>query len=184
MPLVGNIVLIVNRGGININILESLFSLEHMIGWQLIPITVLFVTASYTDIKSFKIFNWNTGLLTLFNLFYFVVYPAVSGDYSLAIRHLVGGALSFSLLLGIAMQFMTKMGGDIKFSGAAGIAFGGIKAIVWVLLSAFVGGIHGAYKIKYQGSSVDGKIPFAPYFLVGAIIYFIIYLALFYGGVI
>lgn len=139
--------------------------------------------ATYSDIKEFKIYNWNTGLLALYNVSYFILYPAFLGDYKLAITHFVGGILSFSLLLGIAIQFMTKMGGDIKFSGAAGIAFGGIKSIVWVLLSAFVGGIHGAYKIKYKKESKNDKIPFAPYFLSGAIIYFIIYTLLYYGGV-
>lgn len=154
-----------------------------MVGWQLVPIGIFLLTATYTDIQSFKIYNWNTGLLALFNISYFILYPVVAGDYKLAISHAVGGLLSFGLILGIAMYFMTKMGGDIKLAGAMGIAFGGIKSIVWVLLSAFIGGIHGAYKIKYKKASREGKIPFAPYFLIGAALYFVIYYSLYIGGV-
>lgn len=155
--------------------LNYLLNIEHLIGWQIIPIVVLFLTAFYTDAKEFKIYNWNTAGLAIFNIAYFVIYPAYQGNYKFAGINLLGGIASFLLIMGVAMYFMIQMGGDIKFVGAAGIAFGGIRAILWVLLSVFIAGIHGSYKVKIKKEDKQGKIPFAPYFSAGFAIYLIIY---------
>lgn len=157
--------------------MEYLLNIEHLIGLQIIPIAVFFIIATYTDIKDYKIYNWTTGGLALFNTLYFILLPILNQDYKTALIHTVGGFLSFALVLGVAMHFLIKMGGDIKFAAAAGIAFGGIRSILWILLSAFIGGIHGIYKMKVQGKDKNEKIPFAPYFLIGAIVYILLYFA-------
>lgn len=152
--------------------LENIFDLSHLVGLQLIPIVALFLVASYTDIKDYKIYNWTSGGLGAFTFTYFVVLPLLKREYKLAITQLAGGLLPFVLLLGIGMYFLTPIGGDIKFATAAGIAFGGAHSIVWLLIATVLAGLYSFYAKWYKAQL---KVPFAPFMTLGAVVYFVIY---------
>lgn len=160
--------------------MEILLAIERVIGWQLIPILSFLVIASYTDIKTYKIRNWTSGGLALFNIIYFVVIPLMSSETEIVKNSLLGGISAFLLIFILAFIANTPMGGDIKLVGATGFALGGIGSMTWLLVSAVFAGIGALYTIKkqYKLSWLETiqspvlfkgafeKQPMAPYFLI------------------
>lgn len=149
---------------------------ERVIGPQLIPILIYFGIASYTDIKDQKIYNWVSKNLAYYNILMFIFIPLIVGEWQISINSILGGLLSFGVLIVPAMVFMIKAGGDIKFAGAAGVALGVIGSIVWLLTSAILLFIYGKYLEKFKGKDTWTVIPFAPFLFTGLLLNLLAYL--------
>lgn len=136
-------------------------------------VVVFFIIATYTDITSQKIKNRTTASLASISAILYIVAPLIQGNWQEAGVHALGGLLGFLILLVPAATLMVKIGGDIKFAGAAGIALGGLVAVTWVLTSAVMVGIIGGYNVKKNGGTYWDTIPFAPFFFISLILHMI-----------
>lgn len=141
-------------------------------------VVLFFIIATYTDITSKKIRNWTTASLALVNALLYIIIPLIQGDMQQAGVHALGGVLAFLILLVPAAVLMVKIGGDIKFAGAAGIALGGIAAVTWVLMSAVLVGMVGSYNVKKKGGTYWDTIPFAPFFFISLALHLIVAIAM------
>lgn len=150
--------------------IELLTEFERIIGPQLIVLFIFFGIASYTDIKDQKIYDWVTGGLAAYNAMFFVLIPLIQGEWGFALQSVLGGILSFTVIIVPAMIFLIKAGGDIKFIGAAGLAFGLIPSAMWLAVSAILLFIYGLYLKKIKNQSSWTVIPFAPFLFAGLLI--------------
>lgn len=162
-----------NKGVIAIDLL---IDFERLMGPQVIPILLYFAIASYTDIKDRKIYDWISGSLAYYNALVFVIIPLLVGQWQISLNSVLGGLLAFTVLIAPAMLFLIKAGGDIKFSGAAGLGLGLIPTAMWLVVSAFMLFIYGKYLEKFKGQSTWTVIPFAPFLFIGLLINLLAYI--------
>lgn len=129
----------------------------------LITMFVFLIIATYTDIKSLKIYNkFNIAFLITRLIFIFI--PVYT--YKLELTHIVGSVVSFILILIPAIALMHKMGGDIKFMTIMGLYLGGYLSVIFLLLSCFYNLMYSLISVfVLKKHSKDVLIPFAPFFL-------------------
>jgi prepilin peptidase CpaA len=107
----------------------------HTLSMSLLP--ALMIVAAFTDVSSYKIPNWLTGLTAalFFPMALLTGMPLVDFGW-----HLLAGALLF--VAGYA-GFMLRLfgGGDAKLLAAAGLWFGIDQSGSFILLTALAGGV-------------------------------------------
>ena len=145
-------------------------NLERLIGPQVIPILLFFGLASYFDMRDQKIYDWISFSMFYYNALVFVVIPLIVKEWEIALSSTLGGIIAFAAVIIPAMVFMIKAGGDIKFAGATGIAFGAIGSIAWLLVSVILVILYGIYLNKAKGKNTWTVIPFAPFMFAGMLI--------------
>lgn len=156
-------------------------------------LNIFFVTASFTDIKYFKIYNKFNLIMALSYAAYVVMgyfmFPS-SFSWHTVFDHIIGGVVLFLVFCLPAIFTGDAIGGDIKFALNLGLWLG-VKGGLIVCLSGIIYNI--IYRIvfkskkteKNQVSSVSipflskilmtglEKVPLAPFFYAGYIVYFI-----------
>lgn len=150
------------------NELNVLFS-NHVLCYMLL---IFFIIATYTDIKSFKIYN-------KFNIVFFItriiiIFVPVHG-VQLTLNHLMGALIGFLTLTIPAMALMHKMGGDIKFITILGLYLGASLTVVLLLISCITMLIFSFTKKMITKEKIKKVlVPFAPFFMISFVIMFII----------
>jgi prepilin peptidase CpaA len=158
----------------------------HTLSVSLLP--ALMIIAATTDVTSFRIPNWLTGLIAAS---FFPMALATGMPLELFWQHLLAGAILFAL--GYAM-FATRIcgGGDSKLMAAAGLWFGTAQTLPFLVLTALAGAvlaaaiggwslfmmawdIHGTQQggvIDKQLRKIRPKLPYGFAFAIGAILAF------------
>jgi prepilin peptidase CpaA len=157
----------------------------HTLSTSLLP--ALMIIAAMTDVTSYRIPNWLTGLIAalFFPMALLTGMPLQEFGW-----HLAAGALLF--VIGYAL-FAVRMfgGGDSKLMAAAGLWFGTAQTLPFLIMTAVAGGvlalviagwsvfmvfwqIHGPDEgiIDQKLKKVRPKLPYGFAFAVGAILAF------------
>ncbi|MFB6212909.1 MAG: A24 family peptidase [Candidatus Magasanikbacteria bacterium] len=98
----------------------------------------------------------------------------VSPFRSVWINHIFGaviGALFFLFLIWVSSGKATGWG-DVKFAFAGGLAFGWPDIGFSLALAFIIGGIVGAFYLWTGEKSMKGKLPFAPFLVIGFVLTF------------
>lgn len=106
-----------------------------------LSIVLLFVLlyATYTDIKYLKIYNkFNISIIGIRLIFALI--PMYGLKFT--IQNLIASFLSFMIFLILAMIFMHKMGGDIKFIGAFMLFFNFEYMLVFLMIASILNMIY------------------------------------------
>lgn len=117
------------------NCLNTIFSNE------IISITLLLILlyATYTDVKYLKIYNkFNISIIGIRLIFSLL--PVYGLKFTT--QNLIASFLAFMIFLILAMIFMHKMGGDIKFIGAFMLFFNFEYMLVFVLISSILNMVY------------------------------------------
>lgn len=151
------------------NCLDTVFSNT------LLSITLLCILlyATYTDIKYLKIYN-KFNLLIIFIRVIFIFIPNNSLPFTF--QNIIASILAFTTFLTMAVIFMHKMGGDIKFIGAFMLFFNFEYMIVFIMIASILSLIYSisvkAYlknrkdKLLSSNSSNQKKENIALYYIV------------------
>lgn len=117
------------------NCLDTVFSNT------LLSITLLcmLLYATYTDIKYLKIYN-KFNLLIIFIRVIFIFIPNNSLPFTF--QNIIASILAFTTFLTMAIIFMHKMGGDIKFIGAFMLFFNFEYMIVFIMIASILSLIY------------------------------------------
>lgn len=117
------------------NCLDTVFSNT------LLSITLLcmLLYATYTDIKYLKIYN-KFNLLIIFIRVIFIFIPNNSLPFTF--QNIIASILAFTTFLTMAVIFMHKMGGDIKFIGAFMLFFNFEYMIVFIMIASILSLIY------------------------------------------
>jgi prepilin peptidase CpaA len=157
----------------------------HTLSTSLLP--ALMIIAAMTDVTSYRIPNWLTGLIAalFFPMALLTGMPLQEFGW-----HLAAGAILF--VIGYAL-FAVRMfgGGDSKLMAAAGLWFGTAQTLPFLIMTAVAGGvlalviagwsvfmvfwqIHGPDEgiIDQKLKKVRPKLPYGFAFAVGAILAF------------
>lgn len=124
--------------------------------WSVIILNIFMLIASYTDIKSLKIYN-KFNLAMLLTRVAIMAFMLISKQMTLidAFWYLVGGIVMFLMFLIPAMVTLDSIGGDIKFAFNIGL-WTGVHA---GLLIAVVGSVTNfLFRIFFVGK--EDKEPF------------------------
>jgi prepilin peptidase CpaA len=158
----------------------------HSVSTYLLP--TLMIVAATTDISSFRIPNWLTGLIAVlfFPMALLTGMPLVEFGW-----HLAAGAILFAL--GYALfAFGLFGGGDSKLMAAAGLWFGTAQTVPFLVMTGVAGGVLALavagwslfmgfwhYYGTAEGGAIDQqlkkfrpKLPYGVAFAVGAILAF------------
>lgn len=104
-----------------------------------VVLLVLLVYATYTDIKYLKIYNkFNLSIIGVRILF--MIIPKYQLPFSF--QNLIASAIAFLSFLILAMIFMHKMGGDIKFIASFMLFFNFEYMIIFVMISSLLNLIY------------------------------------------
>jgi prepilin peptidase CpaA len=158
----------------------------HTLSVSLLP--VLMIVAALSDVTSFRIPNWLTGLIAAL----FFPMALITGMPMIEfLWHLAAGLVLFCV--GYALfAFRVFGGGDAKLMAAAGLWFGTAQTIPFLTMTAFAGGLlavaiagWSVFMLYWQvngaaaGSALDKqlqkvrpKLPYGFAFAVGAILAF------------
>lgn len=135
----------------------------------IIPVLILLMIATITDVKSMKIPNkLNGAFLVLRVLLIFVI--GFSWEF------LLGGVLAFLGLTIPATIKMHKMGGDIKCLTVVGLYLGIWVMPAFLVITCILGLIYAGGKLFINKSK--SNMPFAPFFLATHLILFSIALVI------
>ena len=117
------------------NCLDTVFSNT------LLSITLfcMLLYATYTDIKYLKIYN-KFNLLIIFIRVIFIFIPNNSLPFTF--QNIIASILAFTTFLTMAVIFMHKMGGDIKFIGAFMLFFNFEYMIVFIMIASILSLIY------------------------------------------
>lgn len=139
---------------------------------KLLSVTLLLMLlyATYTDIKYLKIYNkFNLGIVGVRLIFAFLPMYGLK----LTTQNLIASFLAFMIFLILAMIFMHKMGGDIKFIGAFMLFFNFEYMLVFIMIASILNMVYAlilkAYlklKQKKLNTSKDYKEDVILYYLV------------------
>lgn len=107
----------------------------HIISTILLP--ALMVTAALTDVTSYRIPNWLTGLTAalFFPMAYLTGMPLVDFGW-----HLLAGVILFVVGYGL-FALRVFGGGDAKLMAAAGLWFGTSHVMNFLLMTSIAGGV-------------------------------------------
>ena len=120
---------------------EFYVCLNNVFSNKILAITLLIflIYATYTDVKYLKIYNKFNGLLVLVRIL-FIFLPNAS--YKLTFDNILASLTVFIIFLSIAMMFMHKMGGDIKFISAFMLFFNMEYMLVFSLIASVLNMIY------------------------------------------
>lgn len=142
-----------------------------------IVILLFLLFASYTDIKSFLIYN-KMNLLFLICRIIFIFIPVYSLGFNL--EYLIGGVLGALFLMIPAMYLMKNMGGDIKLMAVLGLYLGAYNITILLYLSCITMLLFNfGRKLITKQSVLKLDTPYAPFFTVSFLIMGLIYIFLF-----
>lgn len=140
---------------------------------ELIPASILvivLVLAVMTDIRKKLILD----RITLPSILVLLILRVFIGEESFW-YYLVGGAVGFSLLLGIAYISKGGMGGgDVKLYAAIGIALGPWLTLMSLVFASFLGAFIGYSLILAGRIKKKQPIPFAPFIWMGTLISYLV----------
>lgn len=148
---------------------------------DVLAVFIAFLTyASIMDFKTRKISdNFNRiFLLTALMFMYFTnvleVFSIKSESWMIAsYSNYIGMALGFLILFIPAFIKNVPMGGDIKLSAVVGFWVGAKAIPIILLLAVLSGGAYGmARNMLYPYVSRQESFPFAPFILVGSILFY------------
>jgi prepilin signal peptidase PulO-like enzyme (type II secretory pathway) len=149
----------------------SFYSIYKVLGFslELIPASILVVVlvlAALTDIRKKLILDW----ITLPSIVILLILRIFIGEESFWF-YLIGGAVGFTLLLGIAYLSKGGMGGgDVKLYAAIGLALGPWLTLMSLVFASLLGAIIGSILILIGKVKRKEPIPFAPFIWMGTII--------------
>lgn len=108
---------------------------------ELLSITLLvfLMYATYTDIKYLKISN-KVNLMLVITRIIFIFIPVYS--LNLSVGNIIASVSAFLAFLTLAMIFMHRMGGDIKFIGAFMLFFNMEYMVVFVAIASVLNMIY------------------------------------------
>lgn len=134
-------------------------------------LAVYLVGATYTDIKSLKVYDKYNLLFFITFLSYFLIGPftSINIDHLDWWMHIFGGIVAFFALLIPAMALMHQMGGDIKLVTVIGFVIGLPLFFPFFIITCLVAAIYG-FSRKFLFQKTVMKFPFAPFFLASFII--------------
>lgn len=120
----------------------------------LLSITLLCILfyATYTDIKYLKIYN-KFNLLIIFIRVIFIFIPNNSLPFTF--QNIIASTVAFTSFLAMAVIFMHKMGGDIKFIGAFMLFFNFEYMIVFVMIASILSLIYSVSVKTYLKNRKD-----------------------------
>lgn len=129
---------------------------------------LFFIGATYTDVKSLKIYNkFNIAFFLTRIIFIFI--PTY--NLSFGISHIVGALIGFLILTIPAVALMHKMGGDIKFITILGLYLGAPLTILLLIISCVTMLIFSLLKkITTKKEIKKVLVPFAPFFTISFVI--------------
>lgn len=153
----------------------SLYSIYIAFGFslELIPASVLVVVlvlAVMTDLREKVILD----KITLLSILVLLILRVFIGE-EVFWYYLIGGAVGFSLLLGIAYISKGGMGGgDVKLYAAIGIVLGPWLTLLSLMFASLLGAIIGYSLILTGKVKRKQPIPFAPFIWMGTIISYLV----------
>lgn len=129
--------------------------------------TILFLTVcSFTDIKEQKI----NILFCLINIPIMVLLHVISGDFS--IWNIVGGMMFGAILYIISKVSKDGIGmGDVFMLGTFACVCGIMKTVEVLFWSSAICVLFSVIRIAMGKANLKSKIPFAPFVLIGNIIF-------------
>lgn len=134
----------------------------------LVVMSLFFIGATYTDIKSLKIYN-KFNLAFLITRIIFIFIP--NYNLSFGLTHIGGAIIGFLVLTIPAVALMHKMGGDIKFITVLGLYLGTPLTIVLLVLSCVTMLIYSFIKKITTNKEIKKVlVPFAPFFTLSFVI--------------
>lgn len=142
---------------------------------------IMFLIASYTDLKTMKIYNkFNIVFLCTYVVYFFIPAPIGLGmNFSALGLSIVGGIIGMLFLLIPAVALMHQMGGDIKFIGVVGLFIGAYNIFVLMIIACITNLIYFIVNIYLlKRSKKESNKPFAPFLCLGYIILFIVTICL------
>lgn len=112
----------------------------------------MLVYATYTDVKYLKIYNKFNLLIVIIRLIFMFI---PNYGLSFSIQNIIASVSAFLMFLTLAVIFMHKMGGDIKFIGAFMLFFNFEYMLVFVMISSILNLIYSLtvktyFKLKQQ----------------------------------
>lgn len=138
----------------------------------LIIITIFALFATYTDIKSLKIYNKANLLFFIFRIILIFI-PTYGLAFSF--NSLLGGLIGAIILIIPAVALMHKMGGDIKFIFVLGLYLGLPLTIILLIISCASMLIFSLFrKIITKKELRKLLTPFAPFFTFSLFVMYII----------
>lgn len=163
--------------------------------WPLIILlNIYFLYASYTDIKTMKIYdNFNLLMLVTRIVSFIIMICTKQFSWLLFTNYIVGALIMFLAFLIPAMITWDSIGGDIKFAFNVGL-WVGIVPSLFITLTATIFNI--IWRILFVGSkdkepyfktiagrpiffTAKKRVPLGPFFYFGYILLGIIYLIIF-----
>lgn len=158
-------------------VIDYLQLISEQLNWfatQPLLVVLLFVYligATYTDIKSLKVYDkYNLTFFIVFTTYIVLAqFDSIPIDSLSIWVHILGMVVSFFALLIPAMILMHKMGGDIKLVTVIGYVIGLPLFFPFFVITCLVGLIYGGTR-KFILKKPVMKFPFAPFFLSSFII--------------
>lgn len=161
---------------------------------EIILLNIFFIIATYTDCKSYKIYDKFNLLMLVTRIIYFIIlfifFPEQISIYY--ILSCIFGAIIMALAFLIpAMITMDSIGGDIKFAFNIGLWAGIIPALFLTLIASITNVIYRVVFVSddkkdfylknimnkiYIPFKASSKLPLAPFFYFGYIMLFITFL--------
>lgn len=138
---------------------------------------IMFLIASYTDLKHMKIYNkFNLVFLFTYIAYFFIPSPIGLGMSLSALgTSLIGGIIGMLFLLIPAVALMHRMGGDIKFIGVVGLFIGAYNIFALMIIACIINLIYFIINIYcLKRTKKDSNKPFAPFLCSAYIILFIV----------
>lgn len=139
----------------------------------LVNILIFLGIATYTDLKSMKIYN-KMNLIFLLTRIVFIFIPKYNLEFN--IYNLLGGIIAAAIFMIPAMMLMHKMAGDIKLIFVLGLFLRVPCMLMLICLSCMGVAIYSVImKFVFKKDNVlKTLVPFAPFFAISLIIMFIL----------
>lgn len=136
----------------------------------LILLFIYLIGATYTDIKSLKVYDkYNLTFFILFTTYIVLAqFKSIPIESLSLIWHSTGLVVAFFMLLIPAMILMHQMGGDIKLVTVIGYVIGLPLFFPFFGITCIIALIYGGTK-KFVFRKPVMKFPFAPFFLAAFI---------------
>jgi Flp pilus assembly protein protease CpaA len=133
-----------------------------------IPIAIILIVSTYTDLYKKLIYNW----VTFPSLLYFLVYHLII-DFDQMITYILGFFILGGVTLVIALISRSVGGGDIKLFAVLGLAYGmniGIDIFFFSYLCAVIVAVPILLLGKLFPEKVKIKdLPMAPFMAIGTL---------------
>jgi len=163
---------------------------------EIILLNIFFIIASYTDCKSYKIYDkFNLVMFSTRILYFIILFVFFPGQISITyILSCIGGAIIMFLSFLIpAMITGDSIGGDIKFAANIGLWAGATPALLLTLIASITNFIYRIAFVKddkkeiyvqnvlgkaYIPFKAAPRLPLAPFFYLGYICLAVMFLVM------